>query len=126
MSVMENPVLLAKMVVKWTVVLAGVGVGASVAGGIWQLGVGMLLGLVAIGWVVGFFVLAVRFFKPQANPLFPRMLMLSSPLKYPVLLALAYMATRGGAMMALGFVIGVLLPLLVITGAAVREAVRQR
>lgn len=126
MSVMENPVLLAKMVVKWTVVLAGVGVGASVAGGIWQLGVGMLLGLVAIGWVVGFFVLAVRFFKPQANPLFPRMLMLSSPLKYPVLLALAYMATRGGAMMALGFVIGVILPLLVITGAAVRETVRQR
>lgn len=126
MSVMENPVLLAKVVGKWTMILAGVGVGASVAGGLWPLGVGMLLGLVAIGWVVGFFVLAVRFFKPQANPLFPRMLMLSSPLKYPVLLALAYMATRGGAMMALGFIIGVMLPLLVITGAAVREAVRQR
>lgn len=126
MSVMENPVLLAKVVGKWTMILAGVGVGASVAGGLWPLGVGMLLGLVAIGWVVGFFVLAVRFFKPQANPLFPRMLMLSSPLKYPVLLALAYMATRGGAMMALGFLIGVMLPLLVITGAAVREAVRQR
>ncbi|GIV05293.1 MAG: hypothetical protein KatS3mg016_0868 [Fimbriimonadales bacterium] len=126
MSVMENPVLLAKVVGKWTVVLAGVGVGASVAGGLWPLGVGMLLGLAAIGWVVGFFVLAVRFFKPQANPLFPRLLMLSSPLKYPVLLALAYMATRGGAMMALGFVIGVMLPLLVVTGAAVREAVRQR
>ncbi|OYT71177.1 MAG: hypothetical protein CFK49_11405 [Armatimonadetes bacterium JP3_11] len=123
---MENPVLLAKVVGKWTVVLAGVGVGASVAGGLWHLGVGMLLGLAAIGWVVGFFVLAVRFFKPQANPLFPRLLMLSSPLKYPVLLVLAYMATRGGAMMVLGFVIGVMLPLLVVTGAAVREAVRQR
>jgi len=125
-SVMENPVLLAKVVGKWTVILAGLGIGASVAGGLWQLGVGMLLGLVAIGWIVGFFVLAVRFFKPQANPLFPRMLMLSSPLKYPVLLALAYLATRGGAIMALGFVVGVLLPLLVITGTAVREAVRQR
>jgi hypothetical protein len=54
------------------------------------------------------------------------MLMLSSPLKYPVLLALAYLATRGGAIMALGFIMGVLLPLLVITGAAVREAIRQR
>lgn len=126
MSVMENPSLLAKVVGKWTAVLASLGIGASVAGGLWRLGVGMLLGLVAIGWVVGFFVLAVRWFKPHANPLFPRMLMLSSPLKYPVLLALAYMAVQGGMMMALGFVIGVILPLLVITGAAVREAIRQR
>ncbi len=126
MSVMANPALLAKVVVKWTAILGGVGVAASVAAGVWQLGVGILLGMLAIGWAVGFFALAIRFFKPQTNPLFPRMLMLSSPMKYPVLLILAYLATRGGALMALGFVLGVLLPLLTITGAAIREAINQR
>ncbi len=123
---MANPALLAKVVVKWTAILGGVGVAASVAAGVWQLGVGILLGMLAIGWAVGFFALAIRFFKPQTNPLFPRMLMLSSPMKYPVLLILAYLATRGGALMALGFVLGVLLPLLTITGAAIREAINQR
>lgn len=122
MSVMENLALLAKVVGKWTAILGGAGVAASVASGAWPLGVGIVLGVLAIGWAVGFFALAVRFFKPQSNPLFPRMLMLSSPIKYPVLLILAYLATRGGALMALGFALGVLLPLLVITGAAIREA----
>lgn len=125
MSVMENPALLAKVVGKWTAILGGVGVAASVAAGVWQLGVGMLLGMLAIGWATGFFVLMVRFFKPQHNPLFPRLLMLSSPIKYPLMLILAYLAAQGGAVMALGFVVGVALPLLAITGAAIREAVRR-
>ncbi|MCS6923597.1 MAG: hypothetical protein NZM10_04375 [Fimbriimonadales bacterium] len=122
MSAMENPALLAKVVSKWTAILGGVGVLASVAGGVWQVGVGLLLGVLAIGWATGFFILAVRFFKPQSNPLFPRLLMLSSPLKYPLMLGLAYLAVRGGVAMTLGFVLGVLLPLAVITGIAVREA----
>jgi hypothetical protein len=63
-------------------------VGASVLGGVWQVGVGVLLGVVALGWAVGFFALATRFFQPQRNPLFPRLLMLSNPLKYPLLLVL--------------------------------------
>ncbi|MCX7925866.1 MAG: hypothetical protein N2554_08665, partial [Fimbriimonadales bacterium] len=95
MSVMENPALLAKVVGKWTAILGGAGVLASVVGGVWQVGVGLLLGLLAIGWAAGFFILAVRFFKPQNNPLFPRLLMLSSPLKYPMMLILAYLAVRG-------------------------------
>jgi hypothetical protein len=49
--------------------------------------------------------------------------MLSNPLKYPLLLLLAYLAVQGGALMALGFVLGIVLPLAVITGLAVREAV---
>ncbi|MCS7208691.1 MAG: hypothetical protein NZ874_03885 [Fimbriimonadales bacterium] len=122
MSAMENPASLAKMVGKWTAILGGVGALASVAGGAWQLGVGLLLGVLAIGWAVGFFVFAVRLFKPQSNPLFPRLLMLSSPLRYLALLMLAYLAARGGALMALGFAIGVILPLGVLTGAAIREA----
>lgn len=126
MSVMENPALLAKVVGKWTAMLAGAGIVASVVGGAWQLGVGIALGIVAIGWTVGFFALAVRFFKPQSNPLFPRLLMLSSPLKYPLLLLLAYLAVQGGALMALGFVVGIVLPLGVLTAAAIREAVLQR
>jgi hypothetical protein len=64
-------------------------------------------------------------FQPQRNPLFPRLLMLSNPLKYPLLLVLAYLAVQGGALMALGFVVGIVLPLAVITGLAVREAVAQ-
>ena len=46
-----------------------------------------------------------------------------NPLKYPLLLVLAYLAVQGGALMALGFVMGIVLPLAVITGLAVREAV---
>ena len=51
--------------------------------------------------------------------------MLSNPLKYPLLLVLAYLAVQGGALMALGFVLGIVLPLAVITALAVREAIVQ-
>jgi hypothetical protein len=124
-SVMDDPVRLARAVGKWTAVLGALAVGASVLGGVWQAGVGILLGIVALGWAVGFFALATRLFKPQCNPLFPRLLMLSNPLKYPLLLVLAYLAVRGGALMALGFVVGIVLPLAVITALAVREAIVQ-
>jgi hypothetical protein len=122
-SLMDDPAQLARAVVKWTAVLGALAVSVSVLGGVWQLGVGILLGIVALGWAVGFFALATRLFKPQCNPLFPRLLMLSNPLKYPLLLVLAYLAVQGGALMALGFVLGIVLPLAVITGLAVREAV---
>jgi hypothetical protein len=124
-SVMDDPVRLARAVGKWTAVLGALAVGASVLGGVWQAGVGILLGIVALGWAVGFFALATRLFKPQCNPLFPRLLMLSNPLKYPLLLLLAYLAVQGGALMALGFVLGIVLPLAVITGLAVRESIVQ-
>ena len=123
MSLMDDPAQLARAVVKWTAVLGALAVSVSVLGGVWQLGVGILLGIVALGWAVGFFALATRLFKPQCNPLFPRLLMLSNPLKYLLLLVLAYLAVQGGALMALGFVMGIVLPLAVITGLAVREAV---
>jgi hypothetical protein len=122
-SLMDDPAQLARAVVKWTAVLGALAVSVSVLGGVWQLGVGILLGIVALGWAVGFFALATRLFKPQCNPLFPRLLMLSNLLKYPLLLVLAYLAVQGGALMALGFVLGIVLPLAVITGLAVREAV---
>lgn len=122
MSVMDDPVLLGRTVGKWTVWLSGLAIGASVLGGVWQVGVGIALGVLALSWAVGFFVLAVRFFKPQTNPLFPRLLLLSNPLKYPMLLILAYLAVQGGALMALGFVLGIVVPLAVITGLAVQEA----
>lgn len=124
MSVMENPARLGRVVGKWTAILAAVGCGVSVGLGGWRFGVGVLLGVSAIGWAVGFFVLLTRFFAPQQNPIFPRLLMLSNPLKYPLLLAFAYLAVRGGEPMTLGFVVGVVLPLAVVTGVAVREAFR--
>jgi hypothetical protein len=124
-SLMDDPAQLARAVGKWTAVVGALAVSVSVLGGVWQLGVGILLGIVALGWAVGFFALATRLFKPQRNPLFPRLLMLSNPLKYPLLLVLAYLAVQGGALMALGFVLGIVLPLAVITGLAVREAVAQ-
>jgi hypothetical protein len=124
-SVMDDPARLARAVGKWTAVVGALAVGVSVLGGVWQLGVGILLGVLALGWAVGFFALATRFFQPQRNPLFPRLLMLSNPLKYPLLLVLAYLAVQGGALMALGFVVGIVLPLAVITGLAVREAIVQ-
>jgi hypothetical protein len=122
---MDDPVRLARAVVKWTAVLGALAVSVSVLGGAWQVGVGVLLGVLALGWAVGFFALATRFFQPQRNPLFPRLLMLSNPLKYPLLLLLAYLAVQGGALMALGFVVGIVLPLAVITALAVREAIVQ-
>lgn len=125
MSVMDDPVRLARAVGKGTAVLGGLLIGASVLGGVWQVGVGVLLGVLALGWAVGFFALATRLFQPQRNPLFPRLLMLSNPLKYPLLLLLAYLAVQGGALMALGFVVGIVLPLAVITALAVREAIVQ-
>jgi hypothetical protein len=124
-SLMDDPAQLARAVVKWTAVLGALAVSVSVLGGVWQLGVGILLGVLALGWAVGFFALATRLFKPQCNPLFPRLLMLSNLLKYPLLLLLAYLAVQGGALMALGFVLGIVLPLAVITGLAVREAIVQ-
>ncbi|MCS7301086.1 MAG: hypothetical protein NZ556_05980 [Fimbriimonadales bacterium] len=125
MSAMENPALLVRVVSRWTAILTLTGVGASVLLGAWQFGAGMALGVLALGWTVGFFVLATRFFKPERNPLFPRLLMLSSPLKYPLMLLLAYLAVRGGEWMTLGFVLGIVLPLGVVTGVALREAFRR-
>lgn len=126
MSVMENPALLWRAVGQWTAILTAVCVGPSIALGAWRLGVGVLLGVGALGWAVGFFVLITRFFAPQRNPLFPRLLMLSNPLKYPMLLVFAYLAVRGGELMTIGFVMGIVIPLAVITGLAIREAFTTR
>lgn len=126
MSLMDDPRLLVQTVVRWTLTLTAVSVGASVALGVWQMGVGLVLGVLALGVAVGFFVLITRLLRPQQNRLFPRMLMLSNPLKYPLLLLIVYLAVRGGILMTLGFVVGVVLPLAVITGIAIREALRSR
>jgi hypothetical protein len=125
-SLMDDPVRLARAVVKWTAVLGAVAVSVSAywgARGRWASA--CCWASLALGWAVGFYALATRLFKPQRNPLFPRLLMLSNPLKYPLLLVLAYLAVQGGALMALGFVVGIVLPLAVITALAVREAIVQ-
>jgi hypothetical protein len=48
-SVMDDPVRLARAVGKGTAVLGGLVVGASVLGGVWQVGVGVLLGVRGAG-----------------------------------------------------------------------------
>jgi hypothetical protein len=66
-SVMDDPVRLARAVGKGTAVLGGLAVGASLLGGVWQVGVGVLLGVLALGWAVGFFALATRFSSRSAT-----------------------------------------------------------
>lgn len=124
MSVMDDPRLLLRCTSRWTLGLTAIGVVASVLAGAWQLGVGLVLGVSALAQAVGFFVLLTRLFKPETHPMFPRLLILGNPLKYPLLMLFAYLAVRGGELMILGFVGGVVLPLGVLTAIAVREALR--
>ncbi len=124
MSVMDDPRLLLRCTSRWTLGLTVTGVVASLLVGAWQLGVGLVLGVLALAHAVGFFVLFTRLFKPETHPMFPRLLVLSNPLKYPLLMLFAYLAVRGGELMVLGFVGGVVLPLGVLTAIAFREALR--
>lgn len=119
MSLMDSPALLAKTVARWTLVLTVLMGGALLVYGQASVAVGLVVGVLSLAWVVGFYVLMARFFARSANPLFPRMLVGLNLLKYPIFLLITYAVVQGGTPMVLGFVVGVVLPLGVLTGIAI-------
>ncbi len=119
MSLMDNPALLAKTVARWTLALTLLSGMALVLLGQGAVAIGLVVGVLSLAWVVGFYAIIARFFARTANPLFPRMLIGLNLLKYPVFLLITYAVVQGGELMVLGFVAGVVLPLAVLTGIAI-------
>ncbi len=120
MSVMDEPAVLAKTVARWTTIVTVLSVVLLVGYGSPSAAIGLVVGVLTVAWVVGFYALIARFFARSANPLFPRMLVGLNLLKYPIFLLITYAVVQGGTLMVSGFVMGVVLPLGVLTGIAVR------
>lgn len=85
-----------------------------------QVSVGLMVGVLTLGGIVAFYAWLVRRFAQPGSRSFHRMLLLSGLVKYPVLMLVIYLVVQGGMPMTLGFVVGVLLPLGILTALAIR------
>jgi hypothetical protein len=120
MSVMDDPEQLWRAFTRLTLQI-GVGVAAL----LWLLGepltaLGLMVGMLTLGGIVAFYARLARRFAQPGRSGFRRMLFLSGVIKYPILFLVIYLIVRGGLAMALGFALGVMVPLVVLTILALR------
>ena len=85
-----------------------------------QMGIGLMIGVLTLGGILVFYAWLVRRFAQPGSHGFRRRLLLSGMVKYPILMLVIYLVVQGGTQMALGFAVGVLLPLAVLTILALR------
>lgn len=120
MSVMDDPEQLWRAFTRLTLQI-GVGVAAL----LWLLGepltaLGLMVGMLTLGGIVAFYARLARRFAQPGRHGFRRVLFLSGAIKYPILFLVIYLIVRGGLAMALGFALGVMVPLVVLTILALR------
>jgi len=85
-----------------------------------SVGIGLMVGVLTLGGILLFYAWLVRRFAQPGSRGFRRMLLLSGMVKYPLLMLVIYLVVQGRTQMALGFALGVLLPLGVLTVLALR------
>jgi len=120
MNLMEQPRAMWRALALLTTLLGLALTGLATVVGLPQVGIGVMAGVLTLGGVIAFHGWLVRRFAQPGNPNFQRILMLSGVVKYPLLMLVVYLVVRGGGQMAIGFAIGILLPLLGLTLLAIR------
>ncbi|MEN3001395.1 MAG: hypothetical protein ABDI19_06090 [Armatimonadota bacterium] len=90
--------------------------------GVPRMGIGLMLGVLTLGSIMAFHAWLVRQFARPGERGFQRVLFLSGMVKYPVLILVIYLVVQGGMQMVLGFVMGVLLLLGLLTALAFRAS----
>jgi hypothetical protein len=120
MNLMEQPSVLWRTLALLTTLLCLALAGLMALLGLHRMGIGVMAGVLTLGGVMAFYGWLVRRFARPGNPSFQRILMLSGVVKYPLLMLAVYLVVRGGVQMAMGFAIGILLPLFGLTLLAIR------
>ncbi len=117
-----SPEAMVRSAVRLTALLAALGFIATLMLGVPRVGAGLLTGTLTMGAITLFHSALARRFAQPGSRAFPRMLMLSGVVKYPILILIVYLMVKGGMAMVAGFILGVLLPLGVLTVLAVRAS----
>ncbi len=115
MKLMENPLLLWRVVGLWT---AGITLLGFVLCWLLQhksVAWGLLVGVCTLSGIAGYYALLATLLRRMWKQLFPLVFLA----KYPLIMLVAYGVVQGGSLMVLGFVAGVVLPLAVLTAIAV-------
>jgi hypothetical protein len=120
MNLMEQPSALWRALALLTTLLCLALAGLMALLGLHRMGIGVMAGVLMLGSVMAFYGWLARRFARPGNPSFQRILMLSGVVKYPLLMLAVYLVVRGGVQMAMGFAIGILLPLFGLTLLAIR------
>ncbi|MCL6533875.1 MAG: hypothetical protein N2045_12760 [Fimbriimonadales bacterium] len=100
----------------------------GVAGIAWGLGfphgaLGVLIGAAMLGWIMGYYGFLVWLLRGKGVQ---RLLPLFNLAKYPLMMAVVYGVVQGGTPMVIGFVVGVVIPLAVMTALAIWSAFTMR
>jgi hypothetical protein len=120
MNLMEQPSALWRALALLTTLLCLALAGLMALLGLHRMGIGVMAGVLMLGSVMAFYGWLARRFARPGNPSFRRILMLSGVVRYPLLMLVVYLVVRGGVQMAMGFAIGILLPLFGLTLLAIR------
>ncbi|MCS7066647.1 MAG: hypothetical protein NZL85_10315 [Fimbriimonadales bacterium] len=120
MNLMDQPEQLWRSLARLTVGLTLLLVAVLWLLGASRMGIGLVVGVLTLGGIMAFYAWLVRRFAQPMAQGFRRMLFLSGMVKYPILILVIYLVVLGGVQMVLGFVIGVLLPLSLLTVLAIR------
>jgi hypothetical protein len=116
----EQPTAIWRGLVRFTLLLTLLLTGLMAMLGLPRVGMGLVAGVLTLGSIMAFHSWLVRHFARPGNRGFERILVLSGFVKYPLLLLVVYLVVRGGVQMAIGFAIGISLPLFGLTLLAIR------
>lgn len=122
-SLMDEPSRLWRAVAVGTLILT-----LGAAGILWGMGfpqgaVGVVLGAAMLGWIMGYYGLLMWLLRGKSMQ---RLLPLFNLAKYPLMMVVVYGVVQGGIPMVIGFVIGVVIPLGVMTALAIWSAFTMR
>lgn len=120
---MDEPWRLWRAVAVGTLILT-----LGAAGILWGMGfpqsaVGVVLGAGMLGWGMGYYGFLVWLLRGKG---IQKLLPLFNLAKYPLMMAVVYGVVQGGTPRVIGFVVGVIIPLAVITALAIWSAFTMR
>jgi len=122
-TLMDEPLRLWRTVAVGTLSLSLLGMGVAWAMDYPQGAIGLGIGVLLLGWIIGYYgVLVWLLHRSGAQRLLP----LFNLAKYPLVMIVVYIVVQGGVPMVIGFVVGVVIPLAVITALAVWSAFTMR
>lgn len=122
-TIMNEPSRLWRAVIVGTLALTVLGVTVATRLGYIAGAIGLVVGVGMLSWIMGYYGLLLWLLRGRNAQ---RFLPLLNFAKYPVMLLVVYAVVQGGIPMVIGFVIGVVVPLAVLTALAVWSALVTR
>lgn len=122
-TIMDESSRLWRAVIVGTLALTVLGVTVATRLGYIEGAIGLIVGVGMLGWITGYYGLLLWLLRGRNARRFLPLLNLA---KYPVMLLVVYAVVQGGIPMVIGFVIGVVVPLAVLTVLAVWSALSMR